>query len=353
MKVIDIRQRTEKWHAWRKTGLTASAAAMVLNRSSYRTRWWLWAELTGFAEPDDLSNNPFVIRGNQLEDSARRQAEEVLACEHNQPVFLLPICAQSDEDPLFIASLDGILPQGEPVELKCPCDATWDDIQERGSESKAYQEYYPQVQHQILVSGAKKGYLFFYREVKQEDRVVAKEYKRFDIERDDVLIAQLRRDGHRFMDQVLTRTPPEADPDRDLYIPMDEAAAREWSFVAEQLTPLETRKAELRKELKALEDSAKPLTDQLKRLMGNFRTGEFAGIRLTNSYSAGPVNYQKAVEDLLPEVGMDQLAKYRKASRHTTRVTVYESELPTPRKIVAPEVKEVAMLSANRIPSLY
>ncbi|WP_407080697.1 YqaJ viral recombinase family protein [Enterobacter hormaechei] len=45
---------------WRRQGVTATDAAILLNRSPYKTRWRLWAEKTGYAREVDLSLNPLV-----------------------------------------------------------------------------------------------------------------------------------------------------------------------------------------------------------------------------------------------------------------------------------------------------
>ena len=102
MKVIDLSQRTPAWHQWRIAGVTASEAPIIMGRSPYKTPWRLWAEKTGFVLPEDLSNNPNVLRGIRLEPQARRAFENA----HND--FLLPLCAEADHNVIFRASFDGI-----------------------------------------------------------------------------------------------------------------------------------------------------------------------------------------------------------------------------------------------------
>lgn len=75
MKVIDLSQRTPAWHQWRIAGVTASETPIIMGRSPYKTPWRLWAEKTGFVLPEDLSNNPNVLRGIRLEPQARRAFE--------------------------------------------------------------------------------------------------------------------------------------------------------------------------------------------------------------------------------------------------------------------------------------
>ena len=45
MRVVDLKQRTPEWHAWRNAGVTASEATVLLG-SPYKTPWRLWAGAT-------------------------------------------------------------------------------------------------------------------------------------------------------------------------------------------------------------------------------------------------------------------------------------------------------------------
>lgn len=59
MKIVDLTQRSPEWLRWRAQGVTASEAAVVLDRSPYKTPWRLWAERTGLArKPDDPPPDP-------------------------------------------------------------------------------------------------------------------------------------------------------------------------------------------------------------------------------------------------------------------------------------------------------
>ena len=57
----------ESWLADRLTGLGASEAATVLGLNPFQSPFGLWAEKTGHAEPDDLSENEAVEFGLRLE----------------------------------------------------------------------------------------------------------------------------------------------------------------------------------------------------------------------------------------------------------------------------------------------
>lgn len=54
MKIVNLSQREEDWLDWRRQGVTATDAAILLNRSPYKTRWRLWAEKTGYLRVSKL-----------------------------------------------------------------------------------------------------------------------------------------------------------------------------------------------------------------------------------------------------------------------------------------------------------
>jgi putative phage-type endonuclease len=155
MKIIDLRQRTAVWHAWRAKGITASESAVILGRSRYKTARQLWNERIGFVKPDDPSRKPCVQRGNAFEDHVRKGFED----RHN--TILLPLCVESAEHSVLRASLDGLNDDGEPAELKVPTETTYRKLVEQGEQATAYQLAWVQLQHQLFVTEAGQGWLVF------------------------------------------------------------------------------------------------------------------------------------------------------------------------------------------------
>jgi predicted phage-related endonuclease len=47
MKIVDVSQRSDAWRQWRSQGVSASEAAIVMNRSPDKSYWRLWAEKIG------------------------------------------------------------------------------------------------------------------------------------------------------------------------------------------------------------------------------------------------------------------------------------------------------------------
>uniref|UniRef100_UPI0025EA0E74 lambda-exonuclease family protein n=1 Tax=Thiohalocapsa sp. TaxID=2497641 RepID=UPI0025EA0E74 len=177
MRIIDIEQRTPDWHIWRNLGVSASDASVILGLSTeldladdedtiallhdsvspYKTPWRLWAEKTGLVVPEDLSRNPHVQRGLALEGAAIADFEE------RHATLLLPLCGESEACREIRASFDGVDPDGTPVEIKVPCSRRYLEVLSLGTSSDLYRLYWPQVQTQLYVAGADKGWLVFYQ----------------------------------------------------------------------------------------------------------------------------------------------------------------------------------------------
>ena len=107
MKVVALEQRSPEWHHWRRQGVTASDAAVLLGESPHKTAYQLWEDKLGLSEPPELSGNPNVQRGAQQEDDARIAMESALG---SSP--LLPVCAEFDGNPRLRASFDGVTAEG-------------------------------------------------------------------------------------------------------------------------------------------------------------------------------------------------------------------------------------------------
>jgi putative phage-type endonuclease len=335
MKIVNLSQRDDDWYEWRRLGITATDATILLNRSPYKTIWRLWAEKTGFAREVDLSLNPLVRQGVINEDKARQAFEE----KHND--ILLPACVQSVQYPLMRASLDGLTAEGKPAELKCPSESVWEDVQANGESSKAYQLYYAQVQHQLLVTGAKDGWLVFWYEGKLLE---------FVIRRDEAMIQELLARADKFWQQVSDRKEPEKDPERDLYIPTGKEA-QQWISAAEEYRIYDAEVQELKRRLDDLQKKQKPLLDNLKSLMGEYYQADFGGLMVTRYKVTGKVNYSKLLEERASAVTPDDIEKYRANASERCRVTVTDSVKP--RYIVDEEVLAPLQQMPERVDSFY
>jgi len=312
MKIVNLSQREEDWLAWRRRGITATDAAILLNRSPYKTRWRLWAEKTGYAREVDLSLNPLVRRGIANEDLARQAFEK----KHDD--MLLPVCVESEQYPLIRASLDGLRDCGEPVELKCPSATVWQEVCLEKANSNAYRLYYPQVQHQLLATGAKQGWLVFYFEG---------QILEFPILRDEAMIQEILAEAQRFWQQVVDKKEPEKDPEKDLFIPQGKEV-NAWIAAAEEYRLYDAEAQELKQRLAELQERQKPHLDTMKALMGQYFHADYCGVMVTRYRAAGRVDYKKLLADKAAGVKPEDIDQYRENSSERCRVTVTGSVKP-------------------------
>lgn len=321
MKVINVRQRTEAWFRWREKGISASDAAVLLGESPHKTLWRLWAEKTGYAAPEDLSQNPHVQRGVKYEPEA------IAAYEERFDEMLLPVCIESKVQPILKASLDGMDSLGRPVEVKCPSDSVWNEVVSAGELSEAYQLYYYQVQWQMMVAKADTGFLVFYH-------IETKQLQVFTIQADSELQDRMKQEAEKLWEQIEKRRAPEKDPERDIYIPAD-ADVPQWVGLAEEFRTHETEIQKLQAKIVELKEQQKPLVDQMVEMMGEFYTADFCGVGITR-YQTQRVNYKQIVEDRLV-LTEAEVTQYTESSERK-RVTMKDSLVP--KNIVDDDVVE-------------
>lgn len=332
MKIVDIPQRTPEWHQWRNEGVSASEADIVLGISSYKTRYRLYAEKKGLILPDNLDRNPHVKRGIRLEPVARR------AFEHRHSTMLLPLCAESQDHSFIRASFDGIDDNGIPVEIKAPTEKNFRDAQsseyqdpflsdlteedfrdaqQNRSESKLYKRYYFQVQQQILVANSDRAWLSLYL----NDR----EYLDIPIPRDDAIIHTIIFEARKFWECLKTNTPPERDPERDIFIPSG-IQLDQWNSLACSYHSAEEMILDYKSKIHALELEQSQIESNLLQLMGDFAHAESAGLRVSRYLQQGNIDYKAALKSLIPGFDPSVLEKFRKSPTERSRFTLKDEE---------------------------
>jgi len=301
--IVDLEQGTQEWLEWRKTGITASEIAAILGLSPYKTPWQVWAEKTGLVPPEDLSKNPFVTAGVALEDTARQLFEQ----QHDD--ILLPVCVESTRYPFLKASLDGLSQNNEPVELKVPSESTWEKVNADGENSEAYKLYFPQVQHQMLVTGASRGWLVFYRDG---------ELREFCIEPDPAMQDAIVQTASAFWQSIVDGKEPAKDPERDVFNPNDEQRAQ-WEPAAESWLECNAELKMLEQRLKEIKAEQTKQLGIMKSLMGSFTHAEASGLKVTRFGVRGTVDYDRLMAD--KGISPDELETYRKPGREGCKVT--------------------------------
>ncbi len=152
--------QSDAWFEWRKGGVGSSDASIIMGVSRFKTIDQLRAEkATGFKQPE-TGDNFARERGHKVEEFVREQLQVM-----HQTTYAAMNCISS-VFPFMRASLDGITPDLVTItEIKFltvfnpakPNVETagykkWVGVKENGV---IPDEYYPQVQHQLFITGAK------------------------------------------------------------------------------------------------------------------------------------------------------------------------------------------------------
>jgi putative phage-type endonuclease len=139
---LSFEQNTNEWLSWRRGGLGASDAPVIMGHSPWQKEGELLLLKTG--RRTEASANPAMLRGKRLEPLAR------LAYVKHTGIDVEPVCVQSLTHAWMRASLDGLSPDGgHVVEIKCPGEKD-----HRLADSGAVPEkYYAQLQHILAVTG--------------------------------------------------------------------------------------------------------------------------------------------------------------------------------------------------------
>jgi len=327
MKVVDLEQRTDEWLEWRADGVSATSCAIIMGENPDKTPLMLWRELVGLDERPDLSCIPQVRKGVKYEPLALKAFED----KYGQ--LGLPICAESSVYPFIRASFDGLLENGTPAEIKNLSDDNHLDVLQNGVNSKPYRLYRWQVLHQLIVSDAPRGYLWFWSPKHSPALLV--------VERDDLLIQRIIQAEQAFWNLVQTATPPAPDTKRDL-IPHSMLDLNRWKQLAADRRNHEIKLSEAKKKLDGLQDEAKGMEQEFIEMMGDFQRADAFGVRVTRYERDGRVNWQGVAESLNPVVPEELVAKFRAMPTMSTRMTVnsgfdessYKPEqAPTPRRL--------------------
>jgi putative phage-type endonuclease len=257
------------WHAWRSQGLGASDSPAVMGVSPYTTPYELWEKKTGLVKDDNTSGNWATRRGNELEPRARAHYEFMTGIE--MPVAFI----EHHVFPFIRASLDGYNEEKQIVlEIKCPGK----DDHELAKSGKVPEKYWPQVQHQLFVTGAKKVDYFSFD---GETGVIVEVFP------DEKYIEKLVVKLHAFWGLVLTKEPPPLS-DKDFKKITDEELKfliKNYSVVDSAIKDLETQKKDLREKILA------------RMTHPNMRLGD---TKIYRTYRKGTIDYSKIDFDFEP-----------------------------------------------------
>jgi len=285
MKIINVKQGTPEWLAWRKTVITATDCPAILRSSPWSTAYKAWQRKLDLI-PEQESNEA-MDRGKILEPEARAKFIK----EYGINMTQVPV--QSTEFDFLGASLDGLSDSYDTIlEIKCGGSKLHDMAKNR-----QLPEYYEdQIQHQLLVTGAEKCYYYSYD---GSDGICIEVFP--DPEFKDKFLPKARE----FWRCVAFEEPP-ALQDSD-YKDMSDVPL--WKDLASKYLDVNGR-------IKALEEMKEGYRKELIKLSGDQSClGE--GIRLMKTTMKGRVDYEA-----IPEIKCVDLEKYRKKPTISWKILV-------------------------------
>tara|TARA_R110000868_G_scaffold136519_2_gene349505 strand:- start:3923 stop:4615 length:693 start_codon:yes stop_codon:yes gene_type:complete len=208
-------------------------------------------------------------------------------------MHMTPCCVESEEYTFLGASLDGISDCGKfLVEIKCNGKKNH-DLALKGIIPP---HYFGQIQHQLLVTNAEKGYYYSY----DGEKGVC-----IEVSPDPKWVEDYLPKVRKFWKCVVFFEPPplsESD-----YKDMGDSLA--WSDYAYQYTQIDA-------EIKAAENKKDYLRKKLIELCGDDNC-KGAGVKVLKSVTSGRVQY-----DDIPELKNVNLDKYRKEATTSWRITL-------------------------------
>ena len=144
MPLLNLKQGSPEWLAYRKDKIGASLAPVIMGISPHQTPYQLWEEMQGIREPQIQTGA--MKRGLDLEQTVRNRFMMETGISVSDAVY------EHDSVDWMFASLDGYSTDGQTIiEIKCPKR----EDHELALDGIIPEKYYPQLQHQIAVTNAK------------------------------------------------------------------------------------------------------------------------------------------------------------------------------------------------------
>lgn len=205
---IKCKDRAE-WLEKRRAGIGGSDAATIIGLNPYKTNTQLYREKIGEAEPEDISDKPYVKYGTEAEQSLRRlfrlDYPEYKVYSRDNEIL------QNDRLPYLQASVDGELTDeyGRKGILEIKTTSILQSMQKEKWHDRVPDNYYCQVLHYLLVTGYEfailKAQLKF--QYPEKMKLITNHYR---FEREDVLddMKSLFRAEVAFWSNIESRTEP-------------------------------------------------------------------------------------------------------------------------------------------------
>lgn len=163
MKFKEVNYSTEnrpEWLAWRHQGIGSSDAAVIMGVSRFKKRIDLLNEKISTFTGEDQSNEYIKNRGNKIETKVREFLEK------STGQTFAPMSCEMIDHTFIKATLDGATQDRKIItEIKLLSTQKCDKLNKEAEgykkwvaakKGKVPKEYYPQIQHQLMITGAEK-----------------------------------------------------------------------------------------------------------------------------------------------------------------------------------------------------
>lgn len=187
----------EDWLNARRSSIGGSDAASVLGLNQYSSPYALWADKTGKAIPEDISDREAVRLGNDLEQYVAERWMEATGKKVRRENNIL----YNSEYPFAHANPDRMV-IGENAGLECKTTSSW-EVTKQLRDGKIPDYWYVQCSHYMMITGADRWYL--------GALAFGHGFYHFCIERNEAEINALEDAERCFWDLVETNTPPAVD----------------------------------------------------------------------------------------------------------------------------------------------
>lgn len=190
-KETKLKQDSDEWHLWRKSGVGASEMSVIMGSLPFQFEdvLELWKKKTEMIQNNFVMNDAMRL-GKSLEPKARKRYIETTGTK------IQPKCFTHPEHDFLRASLDGInKEQDMVVEIKCPGLSKW----RLAKQGTVVDYYYTQMQQQMACSGTNFCHYWVYRE--PEGAVL------IDVPRNEEYIQELIRRAGLFWKAVEEKRP--------------------------------------------------------------------------------------------------------------------------------------------------
>ena len=184
----------EEWLEIRKNYIGGSDAAAVVGLNSFSSPYTVWADKLGKLPPKE--DNEAMRLGRDLEDYVAKRFTEQTGKKVRRKNFIL----WNSDYPFAHANVDRLI-VGENAGLECKTTSALNLKSFKNGEFP--ENYYVQCMHYMAVTGYKKWYLAVL--------ILGKEFKVFEIERDEDEIKALMKAEREFWTCVENGEPPMID----------------------------------------------------------------------------------------------------------------------------------------------